>query len=65
MYDVIYRDIQSAGSKLKRTDGQYGNISSILRGLLEGKLSEIRILTLSCFSSVSVCLYVAFRSHVT
>jgi len=61
MYDVIYRDIRSAGSKTKRTDGQYGNIGSVLRGLLEGKLSEIQILTSSCFSCVSVCLSVAFR----
>jgi len=67
MCDVIYRDFRSAGSKMKRTDGQYVNISNILRGLMEGKLSEIQILTSSCFSSVSVCLHVAFKflNHVT
>ena len=36
MCDFMYGDIRSAGSKFKRTDGQYGNISSILSGLLEG-----------------------------
>jgi len=29
MYDAIYRDIRSADSKMKQTDGQYVNISSI------------------------------------
>jgi len=69
MYDVIFRDIRSAGATDetdRQTDGLYGNINSIMHGLLEGKLSEIQILTSSCFSCVSVCLSVAFKflSHM-
>jgi len=69
-YDVIFREIRSVGATDEtdiQTDGQYGNINSIMHGLLEGKLSDIQILTSLFFSCVSICLSVAFKflSHMT
>ena len=43
------------------TDGQYCNMSNIMCGLLEGKLTKIQILTSPCCSCVLVCLSVAFK----
>jgi hypothetical protein len=64
MYDVMFRDIWSAGSTGeadRQTDGEYSNISSIMHGLLVGKLLKSRLVTSSCCSRVLVCLSVAFK----